>query len=112
MLQQHSVKINGPTCRPTGHCRAPFLPISHLKYRHATFDCFATATAGSCARASTSQQQDSSKSAVQLSVAAAAAAAAVLLWPAQAAYALPEAQLAQIKQTIDTDFQQGQVGSN
>lgn len=43
-------------------------------------------------------------------VAAAAAAAAVLLcWQAPAAQALPDTQLQQIKQTIDQDFQQGQV---
>jgi hypothetical protein len=40
---------------------------------------------------------------------ASAAAAALVLWPAQAAHALPDAQLDQIKQTIDRDFQQGQV---
>jgi hypothetical protein len=41
--------------------------------------------------------------------AAAAAAAALVLYPVQAAQALPEAQLEQIKQSIDKDFQQGQV---
>lgn len=57
------------------------------------------------------QQEDSAASAGPLSVIAAAAATAVLLWPAQAAQALPEAQLEQIRQAIDKDFQQGQVNA-
>jgi hypothetical protein len=53
-------------------------------------------------------QQHSSFNAMSVAVTS-AAAAALLLCPAQAAHALPEAQLDQIKQTIDRDFQQGQV---
>lgn len=33
----------------------------------------------------------------------------MLLWPVQAVHALPESQLQEIKQTIDRDFQDGQV---
>jgi hypothetical protein len=109
MLQQ-KVKINGPS----GSCRIPIQSSRQNKRHISTFNRPATActaTAGLQASNSTGQQQDSSTSAVQLSVAA-AAAAAVLLWPAQAARALPQEQLAQIKQTIDKDFQQGQVGSD
>lgn len=51
-------------------------------------------------------QQTLGAGAVQF--AAAAAAAALVLWPVQAAQALPEAQLEHIKQAIDKDFQQGQ----
>lgn len=55
-------------------------------------------------------QLDTGRTAGPLPVlAAAAAAAVVLLWPAQAAHALLETQLEQIKQAIDKDFQQGQV---
>ena len=51
----------------------------------------------------------SSTASVPAAVAAAAAAVALLLAPVQSAQALPEAQLQAIKQTIDQDFQQGQV---
>jgi hypothetical protein len=46
---------------------------------------------------------------VPAAVAAAAAAVTLLLAPVQSAQALPEAQLQAVKQTIDKDFQQGQV---
>lgn len=109
MLHQQQISVNARTKGSNSTAR-PFSASTATRTRSHLSRQTITCQALPSSRPDT--QQDSGASAGPLQViAAAAAAAAVLLWPAQAAQALPEAQLEQIKQAIDKDFQQGQVSA-
>lgn len=105
------MQTRSSACRPNHGQRRPFTSDNcrTAASPRRNLQTVTKAVAGSSPEHNTSKQQNSCSITSPLPVVAAAAAVA-LLWPASGAYALPEAQLQQIKQTIDKDFQQGQVG--
>lgn len=98
-----------------GTCRVPFSSYSRLAPLRSSsntqkrYMASAAASRPSCQRSSGEVDNNSIHKALSMPLAASAAAAAVLLWPVQAVHALPESQMQEIKQTIDRDFQHGQV---